>query len=83
MAYIIVSATSEQVGPGWTRTGITANLTGRQFPTRRVRPPDVPDAHELITLKDGRTAQWWSRDHYAVSDGTYLGKQEIEWLRTR
>lgn len=46
MAYIIVSATSEQVGPGWTRTGITANLTGRQFPTRRVRPPDVPDAHE-------------------------------------
>ena len=58
----------------WTHTGLTKKglpwLSDRgRFSASRAKLPD--GAHNLITLPDGRTAQWWCAGWYALSDGTF------------
>ena len=59
----------------WTKAGLAGKGSpwapgyAGGFRTSRAKLPD--GAHDLITLPDGRTAQWWCAGWYALSDGTF------------
>ena len=61
------------IGYGWTKSTLGKSLPWLsdrgKFTASRAKLPD--GAHDLITLPDGRTAQWWCAGWYALSDGTF------------